>query len=152
MTRTGFFKSFSYASKGFFKIISTERNIKIQTIVGAFVIFLAILLEISKSYLITIIVVSFLVIILEMFNNNFEKLVDLVSPEYNKKAGEIKDSMAGIVLMASLLAIIVGLLILYKPIEHAVRFLPSSFIPIVFILTNILLFIIIILYKRKISS
>ena len=49
--------------------------------------------------------------ITESINTAIEKLVDLVSPEYNVLAGAIKDIAAGAVLIASIFAIAIGVLI-----------------------------------------
>jgi diacylglycerol kinase len=116
MTKVNFRDSVICATRGLFSAISTERNIKIQVFIGAVLVFISILLNISKTYLITIIIVTFLVVILEMFNRGFEKLIDLISPEYNKQAGKIKDTMAGVVLLTFILAVVVSFLILYQPL------------------------------------
>jgi diacylglycerol kinase len=115
MTNTTFRDSVLCATRGLFKGISNERNIKIQLVIAFFIVLAAILLEISKTYLITIIVVCFLVVILEMFNRGFEKLIDLISPEYNKEFGKVKDIMAGVVLLTFIMALLVSLMILYHP-------------------------------------
>jgi len=154
MSKGSLAKSFYYAFKGMFKGISQERSLKIQLIIGVIIIATSIILDISRIYLITIILVTFLVIILELFNKNFEKLIDFVSPEYNNEAGEIKDRMAGIVLATSLLALIVGCLILYEPVIGTLRNLSKSPLSLGLILINII-FIAIILYlysKRRHSQ
>jgi diacylglycerol kinase (ATP) len=46
-----------------------------------------------------------------LFNTAIEFLIDLVSPEYNKKAGLVKDMSAGAVLITAVTALIIGLLI-----------------------------------------
>jgi diacylglycerol kinase len=151
MTRTSFKDSAINATRGLFGAISTERNIKIQLVIGAIIIFISILLEISKAYLITIIIVVFLVIILEMFNRGFEKLIDLISPEYNKEAGKIKDAMAGVVLATFMLAMIISLLILYNPLITLFRIISENITLVVLIIIDILLGSIILLayYIKK---
>jgi undecaprenol kinase len=151
MTRISFIESALCATRGLFHGISSERNIKIQIIIGGLIILTSILLGISKIYLITIIIVCFLVVILELFNRGFEKLIDLVSPEYNKEFGKVKDAMAGVVLLTFGMAIIVSLLILYEPVINftkSVYHYPSSFF---LIITNafLLLTIILIDYFKK---
>jgi diacylglycerol kinase len=51
------------------------------------------------------------VITAELFNTAIEKLVDLVSPDYNRQAGFIKDVAAGAVLVSAIIAALVGLFI-----------------------------------------
>jgi diacylglycerol kinase len=115
MTKTTFRDSVICASRGLFKGISSERNIKIQLILIFFIILATILLDVSKTYLITIIVICFLVVILEMFNRGFEKLIDLISPEYNKEFGRVKDIMAGVVLLTFIMVVVISIIILYHP-------------------------------------
>jgi diacylglycerol kinase len=126
MTKISFIQSAICATKGLYHEISQERNIKIQIILGIFAIFIALILNVSKIYLITIIIVSFLVVILELFNMGFEKLIDLISPEYNKEAGKIKDAMAGVVLLTFILATIVSLIILYNPVLNLLKVLMQN--------------------------
>lgn len=151
MTRVSFKDSAIYATRGLFRAISTERNIKIQLFIGILIIAAAILLEVSKIYLITIIIVIFLVIILEMFNRGFEKLIDIISPEYNKEAGRIKDAMAGVVLATFILAVIVSLLILYEPIMTFFRIVSEHATSLTILIADILLCSIILLsyYIKK---
>lgn len=52
-----------------------------------------------------------LVFISELFNTAIEKLTDLISPDFNKKAGLIKDISAAGVLMASIIATISGIIL-----------------------------------------
>jgi len=46
-----------------------------------------------------------------MMNSAVEALVDLVSPEYKRLAGKVKDIAAGAVLLAAVIAAIVGLVV-----------------------------------------
>jgi diacylglycerol kinase len=150
MTQTKLAKSFLIAAKGTFHEIVEERNIKIQIIIGLCAIILSISLKIPKINFIIILLVSFLVIILELLNTGFEKLIDVISPDYNKDLGRVKDISSAAVLISSILAVIVGLLILYRPIINALK-LSYEFALINFMIINtILLAIIIFIFiKRK---
>jgi hypothetical protein len=101
------------------------------------------LLEISKVYLITIIIVCFLVVILELFNRGFEKLIDLVSPEYNKDFGKVKDAMAGVVLLTFTMAMIVSILILYQPVIKLLEMMSGDVYSAIAIIANIFLILIV---------
>lgn len=59
-----------------------------------------------------------MVLMAELWNTAIECLVDLVCPEYNIKAGRIKDVTAGLVLIAALTALIIGVLIILPKIIH----------------------------------
>ncbi len=153
MSKVSLIKSFYCALRGIFKGISQERSLKIQLIVGLIIIAISIILKISKIYFITIILVTFLVLILELFNKNFEKLIDFVSPEKSKEAGEIKDRMAGIVLATSILSLIIGFLILYQPVIRTLKMLSAFPIALSLIMLNILSILIILsIYIKKKNS
>jgi len=145
MTQISFKDSALCATRGLFRSISSERNIKIQIFIGAVIIFISFLLQISRIYLITIIIVCFLVVILELFNRGFEKLIDLVSPEYNKEFGKVKDAIAGIVLLTFSMAMIVAALILYEPIIILLKEISEKPFSIFIISANIILFLAVIL-------
>ncbi len=154
MTKVKLGESFLCAIKGIFRGISQERNFRIQIFLGVVVIIGALIVKISQIYLITIILVTFLVLILEMFNRNFERLIDLVSPEYNKEAGEIKDTMAGIVLTSSILALVVGLIILYRPLINTTKALsgyPVS-LALMIMCVALTLIIFVIYYIKRVSQ
>ena len=54
-----------------------------------------------------------MVLVAELFNSSIEKLVDLVSPAFNPKAGIVKDIAAAAVLITAVAAAIIGILIFY---------------------------------------
>jgi undecaprenol kinase len=142
MTKITFRDSALCATRGLFRSVSSERNIKIQILIGVIIIFIAVLLKVSTIYLVTIIIVCFLVVILELFNRGFEKLIDLISPEYNKEFGKIKDAMAGVVLLTFTMAMIISLLILYEPIMKLLILFSKNPISLILITANIILILI----------
>jgi diacylglycerol kinase len=151
MTKVSFIQSAICSAKGLLDGICKERTIKIQLAIIALLISTAIILEISKQYLITIIILCSLVIILELFNRSFEMLVDFISPRYNQKAGRIKDSIAGVVLASFFLAITVSFIILYEPVIILVGKLFSYPISEILIIASIILLgaIILIDYAKR---
>ncbi len=120
-----FIKGVPIAMKGILHAISREQNLRIQILVGLFIIIISILLKIPKIEFIIILAVSFLVIILELINTTFEKLIDRLSPNYDKEYGKIKDTIGGVALLGVILSIVVGILILYKPIISFITSLVS---------------------------
>jgi diacylglycerol kinase len=104
------------AIKGIAHGFSRERNIKIQMIIGWLVILLSIVLKIPRNDLLLIVFVSFLVIVLELINTSFEKLIDFLHPGRHDEIRKIKDMMAGAVLLIVILSVIVGILVLYRPL------------------------------------
>ena len=108
---TGRLQSFKYAWNGICFLLKNERNAWIHIAAFIFVIFLGIWLQISMAEWCLVFIVSALVMASEAFNSSVEKLVDHVSPGFNKTAGTIKDLAAGGVLLTAIAAIITGLLI-----------------------------------------
>ena len=109
-------QSVMLALKGIADGISSERNIKIQIVIGIAVIIASVLLKISTAELAIIIFICFFVIIMEMLNTSLEKLIDKLLPEHDGDIGRIKDLAAGAVLLAAILSVILGFLILLEPI------------------------------------
>ena len=115
--------SFKYAFKGIGSSLKSERNMKIHFAMMVLVILAGIFLNISILEWITCFILFGLVISLEMVNTAIEIVVDMVSPEYNLKAGHVKDIAAGAVLINAIVAFIVGLLIfLPKIIRLFIKF------------------------------
>jgi len=68
-------------------------------------------LHISTSEWLWITLCVGMVLLTELINTAIELLVDLVSPEYNEKAGRVKDMCAGAVLITAVTALVIGLVI-----------------------------------------
>jgi undecaprenol kinase len=64
------------------------------------------------EWLILLLVIS-LVLILEIVNASVERLVDMLTPQTHHFAKEIKDLLAAMVLLASILAVFVGIFIFF---------------------------------------
>lgn len=104
-------KSFGYALKGIKTCLFTQHNFIIHTILALIAIIMGFILEISNSEWIAIIIVIGMVMATEIINTSIEELVNIVSPERNKKAGAVKDLAAGAVLVTAIAAFITGTII-----------------------------------------
>lgn len=104
-------KSFKDAIKGIAFTFQTQRNFRIQVICFIIATAMAFILRLSFTETAVIIFAGGLVLVGEMINTGLEKLVDLIKPEYHPLAGRIKDISAGVVLVSSILAVIIGLII-----------------------------------------
>ncbi len=105
------FKSFGYALKGLYLALRTEQNMRIHLLAIAVVTVAGIYLGLSAiEWSIIALTIGF-VISMEMTNTAVEELVNLVSPEYNKMAGKIKDIAAGAVLVSAIVAFVVAVYI-----------------------------------------
>lgn len=104
-------KSFGHAVNGLFYAIQTERNLKIHLIISIFVGITGWYLQFSPIEWSIILGCFGLVIGAELMNTAIEKLVDLVSPDINPKAGLVKDIAAGAVLVCAIVAALIGCII-----------------------------------------
>lgn len=105
------FRSFGYAWKGIRSALRSERNFQFHLFTTLFVCLLGFILQLSTAEWVAIVLCIGLVLTAELLNTAIEKVVDLISPEWNEKAGCIKDIAAGAVLIASATALITGLII-----------------------------------------
>jgi diacylglycerol kinase (ATP) len=117
-----FLKSFSFAFRGVrLSFKKGEVNIKVHIIVSFATILISFLLNISTLEWIAIISCIGIVIAAELFNTAIEKLVDIISPEWDPKAGAVKDIAAGAVLVLSCMAALIGALIFLPKIIALIR-------------------------------
>jgi diacylglycerol kinase (ATP) len=104
-------KSFGFAFSGLKSAVRSENNFMYHFLGGISSILLGFYLKISTYHWAIIILLIGMVISAEMFNTAIEKLTDIVSPEYNVEAGQVKDISAGAVFLVSLTSVVAGLLI-----------------------------------------
>lgn len=106
-----FLLSFKYATNGIRLVFGHERNINIHLLISAAVVICGLVFGLTVCEWLVCLACMALVISLELMNSAIERLVDFISPERNKSAGQIKDIAAGAVLVASVLSAIIGLII-----------------------------------------
>ncbi|WP_413288133.1 diacylglycerol kinase family protein [Bdellovibrio sp. HCB337] len=104
-------RSFKFALKGIRSFFKTENNARIHFLASLVVIVLGFYFQLNRSEWLWIVLAIALVWITEMVNTAFEKLVDLVSPQKNTQAGQVKDLAAGAVLLAATAAVVIAVLI-----------------------------------------
>ncbi len=106
-----FIRGFGYAFNGICQAAVTQLNFRVHLACTLLVICAGCALHISLNEWLWIIFCVALVLMAELFNTAIEYLTDLVSPEYNKKAGLVKDFSAGAVLITAIGALAIGLII-----------------------------------------
>jgi diacylglycerol kinase (ATP) len=106
-----FIRSVGYALKGLRYAFTTQLNFRIQVTAALIAIALGFLLNISTQEWHWISLCIALVLVMELFNTAIEALVDLISPEYNKLAGHIKDISAAGVLVMAIFTLVTGVMI-----------------------------------------
>jgi diacylglycerol kinase (ATP) len=104
-------RSFHFAFRGLRFAFLSEHNLWVHTVAALMAIALSFILEISHHEWMVIVLVIGGVFVTELFNSAIESMVDLFSPEFNEKAGRVKDIAASAVLMAAMVALAAGLII-----------------------------------------
>ncbi len=110
----GRLKSFKFAIKGAYKLVTTEHSIMVQFSLALFLVFFGFYVGISRTEWMMQTMACGLVLGIEGLNTAVEKIADFIHPDYHKKIGFIKDIAAGAVCFAAVTAVAVGLLI-YLP-------------------------------------
>lgn len=104
-------KSFTFAWKGILTCAGHEQNITFHLIAAIIVLAAGFCFGISRTEWMVVMLCIGTVIAAELFNSAIERLVDMVSPEWEKTAGEVKDIAAGAVLITAIAAAIVGMIV-----------------------------------------
>lgn len=113
--------SFRHALRGLWYVIRTQRNAWIHTVVTILVVLMALWLRLPLRDWAVLFLTIAMVWTAEFINSALEAVVDLASPHQHPLAKVGKDVGAAAVLIATLAAILVGLLILGPPLWVRVR-------------------------------
>lgn len=104
----GRLRSFKFAIKGMWLLITTEDSIKVQLSIALLVTILGFILGISTTeWMIQFLAIG-LVLVAEALNTAVEEVADFIHPNYHKKIGIIKDIAAGAPAFAALIALIIA--------------------------------------------
>jgi diacylglycerol kinase (ATP) len=113
--------SFVHAFHGWWYVIRTQRNAWIHAVITTLVVLVALWLRLPLRDWAVLFLTIALVWTAEFINTALEAVVDLASPQQHPLAKVGKDVGAAAVLLASLAAILVGLLILGPPLWEMIR-------------------------------
>jgi diacylglycerol kinase (ATP) len=113
---TSRYHSFRYAFHGWGYVLKTQRNAWIHSLVATLVILMGLWLGLTPQEWAILVITIAMVFTAEFINTAIEAVVDLASPTHHPLARVGKDVGAAAVLVASLAAILVGLLILGPPL------------------------------------
>lgn len=108
-----FKRSLRYAGKGIVLVFRTEQNFRIQAAALILVTAASVYFKIKIWEAAAVILISVLVLVLELINATFERMIDVVIPRMSDYVKDIKDIMAATVLIASIAAVIIGILIFW---------------------------------------
>ncbi|MFA5946542.1 MAG: diacylglycerol kinase family protein [Patescibacteria group bacterium] len=115
-----FFKSFHHALRGLAELFKTEQSFRLQVLATIIVGGLLIGLDLAAWQRILLILLCSAVLILEIINSIIERVADAVQPRLSPMVKDVKDMMAGAVLLTALTALVVGTAILYLPVWEKV--------------------------------
>jgi diacylglycerol kinase len=107
-----FSRSISHAVRGF-RCVFKEQNFRIQIAFSIIVIFLILFFGLKVWETAALVMMIILVLVLEIINSIFERIVDILEPRVHPYAKTIKDMMAAAVLTASVGAAFVGIVIFW---------------------------------------
>ncbi len=116
--RVGIVGAFGFAFAGLWFLVRTQRNARIEIAIGAAACGLGAWLGIGRAEWGVLVLTIALVLILEGLNTAIEAAVDLSTPQRHPLAKVCKDVSAGMVLIAAVASVVVGLLILGPPLWH----------------------------------
>ena len=117
--------SFAHAFNGWWFVLRTQRNAWIHAAISTAVLLVAFWLHLPLRDWAVLFLTIALVWTAEFINTALEAVVDLASPQQHPLAKVGKDVGAAAVLLASLAAILVGLLILGPPLLEKLKILFS---------------------------
>lgn len=108
-----FRRSLRHAIDGIIYAVSHEKNFRCEMVVALFVVTLILGFKVKNWEAIILILMIMWVLILELINTVLERVVDILKPRIHPYARLIKDLMAAVVLISSIVAVIVGVIIFY---------------------------------------
>lgn len=112
-------KSFTYSFEGVIHAIYYNQNMRIHIVVAILVIAASLIFKVSPFEMVILGIMILLVIMAEMINTAIEEMVDLIVTKHYRQAKIAKDVASGMVLVAAVGSVIVGILIF---VPHIAKF------------------------------
>lgn len=103
-------RSLRHASSGL-KFALREQNFQIELFAGFCALAFSVFFRIARWELSVLILTILLVLMFEIINTIFERVIDILVPRQHPYAKVIKDMMAGAVLLACLGSLLIGLIV-----------------------------------------
>jgi len=115
-----FTRSVSHAVRGF-RCVFREQNFRLQILLSIIILIFIFIFNLKTWEAIALLMMITLVLVLEIINSIFERIMDILKPRVHPYAKTIKDMMASAVLIASLGAFFVGLLIFWPHFRNIIQ-------------------------------
>ena len=109
-----FWNSIRHAFRGLRFVWKEELNFRIQTCIAICLCLFMIGFAFSAMEAVIIILTILLVLGAEIFNTLLENALDVVQPDHHVSVGKMKDMMAGVVLLLSVGAVVIGGLVVVQ--------------------------------------
>jgi len=106
-----FFTAVKNSFLGLKYVFSHHRHFKIQIIFAILILILSYFFNLNIFEFLFIILVIFLVLISEIINTLIEEILNFVHPHYNDKIKIIKDISSGMVIVAVIFSLLVGIVV-----------------------------------------
>lgn len=144
-----FFTAMGHAVDGVIRAFKTERNLRIDYIIGLFVLICSLFFDFTKTEFACLCLTIGFVIFAEMINSTVEYIVDLITDKYDDRAKAAKDIAAGGVLISSCVAVVVAYFLfadkIYNATTSVIASVLSSKLHVLFTITFAIILLAIIL-------
>jgi diacylglycerol kinase (ATP) len=109
------------AIEGIIYSVKTQRHMRYHLVAALAALLVSLTVNISRTEFILLSMAIILVLVTEMLNTALEVTIDMISEEFHPRAKIAKDVAAGVVLIASIGALILAYLILYPAIRERIQ-------------------------------
>lgn len=109
-------ESFNFAIKGIIYLFLFHRNMRIIFLLGVTAFLLGIYFRLPTFEFMLLCITISIVFLAEMFNSAIELIIDMFMDKYHTLIKIIKDISAGVVLIASVNALIIGYFLFFRRI------------------------------------
>jgi undecaprenol kinase len=113
-----FFASFQHACRGIKVVFLEEQSFRVQVFAGLVVIIFASLFQFSRFEWVLVLLLIGSVLVLEVINSLFERIVDAFKPRVHPMVKDMKDMMAAAVLIVSCIAAAVGCFLFWPHVSQ----------------------------------
>lgn len=138
-------QSFNNAIEGLIYVLRTQRNMQLHFLIAFVVLLGSVFLGIQKIQFIALLFAIVFVLVTELINTAIEATIDVVSDSYSPLAKIAKDVAAAAVLLASINALVVGILIFHDKLNNWTMVLVHRLRSMELYITVVTLFIVLIL-------
>jgi len=118
MKNRNFLQSLKSAFRGIYITYISQRNFRIQVSFAILVIYFGLKFNVGITNMIILIFTILLVLSSELINTSIEFLSDKIESKYDILIKNSKDTLSGLVLLASIVSVIIGFIIFFKYIRY----------------------------------